>query len=544
MIHEVEPAVLSELHQQLNKMRACRGENCNYYYGKKYTTTTSTPLTTPQTTSAWTQTVANTSGITDKEPTVISTENAVTLATAPSSYPDRLSSPLPTESRSEGVASTPESSVDSSETTESSEVLSFTTVTPTVGSIQPENLTTKPLEKKTSRRGNEKTSEENSGEEVTQESLKKSKQYKKKITTEESVMSPTNSVQNGSEGLGNTSESVVNTTKTTVDASAAMETSTFTTSAPTKANAKTEQLTMKPIKRKTSKRRKGKNSHEKGVREAESKGGKAKKNLKKFKKSKKKSPKTSLPLPTESMVPGKPLTTPRDIPYPFSISAKSEKPEKPTRSALTFTNGSEEGPTVFVNASEPEPSSLETRLSTTVPKSWTAVSREENTSDMKLREYSTVKPTRRKSTKRRKNGEKEGKGPSKKSKKLKKGKKKSSGKGVLLTPSNTGSSAENEEISKPSENQTRNETNSEPEKPKLGEHEDSKENQESTEISRKRNRKPSGKRQNRNSKKRSKKPTKRPQASQISEGGVDEDETVSPEGGGSEFEQELSPLDP
>ena len=521
----MEPAVLSELHRQLNKMRACRGENCNHYYGKKYTT--SAPLTTPLTTSTWTQTVATTSGITDGKPTAISTENTLTLPTAPSSYPDLLSSPLPTESRSEGFASTPENSVDSSETTESSEVLPFTTVTPTVGRIKTENLTTKPLEKQTSRPGNEKASEENSGEEATQESLKRSKQYKQKITTEESVMSPTSSVQNRSEDLGNTSESVVSTTKTTVDASEAMKTSTFTTSVPTKENAKTEQLTMKPIKRKTSKRRKGKNSHDK-----------------KFKKSKKKSLKTSLPLPTESMVPDKPLTTPRDIPYPFSTTTKSEKSEKPTESALIFTNGSEEVPTVLVNASQPEPSSLESRLSTSVPKSWTAISREENTSDMNLKEYSTVKPTRRKSTKRRKNGEKEGKGPSKKSKKLKKGKKKSSGKGVLLTPSNTGSSAENEEISKPSENQTRNETNSGPEKPKLGENEESKENQASTEISRKRNKKPSGKRLNRNSKKRSKKPTKRPQASQISKGGVDEGETVSPEGGGGEFEQEFSPLDP
>ena len=541
----MDPAVLSELHQQLNEMRACKGENCNHYYGKKYadTDTTAAPLTTPVPTSIWTQTVATTSGMTSGETNVSSTENTINSPTAPSRIPDRLPSSLPSEShsediknQSEGFASTSESSVDSSETTDSSEFLAVTSMTSTVGRIQTESLTTKQMEEETTRYGKEKTPEDNSGEEYTQESLKK------KITTEESVMLPTNSVQNRSEDLGNSSQSVVNTTSTSVDASEAIKTTTFTISAPAKAKAETEQPTMKPIKRKSSKRRKGKNSHENGAREAEFMGEKAKsKSLKKSKKSKKKTPKIFVPLPTESMVPDKPLTTPRNIPYSFNTTTKSEKSKKPTGSPLTFTNGSEEVPTVFVNASEMEPSSLE---STTVTKSWTTIPREETTSDINLREYSTVKPIRRKSTKRRKHGEKEGKGPSKKSKKLKKGKKKSSGKGILLTPSNTSSSAENGKTSKPSENQTRIDTNSESKRPKSGEHEDSKDNQASTEISRKRSKRPSGKRLNRNSKKRSKKPTKRPQTSQISEGGVNEGQTVSPEGGGDGFEQQLSPSDP
>lgn len=64
VIHEVEPAVLSQLHEQLNRMRVCRGQGCTHYYGKKYPNenTGSVPLTSSLSPTPWTRTVNNENG--------------------------------------------------------------------------------------------------------------------------------------------------------------------------------------------------------------------------------------------------------------------------------------------------------------------------------------------------------------------------------------------------------------------------------------------------------------------------------------------------
>ncbi|XP_015780893.1 PREDICTED: uncharacterized protein LOC107358832, partial [Acropora digitifera] len=61
VIHEVEPAVLSQLHEQLNRMRVCRGQSCTHYYGKKYPNenTGSVPLTSSLSPTPRTRTVNN-----------------------------------------------------------------------------------------------------------------------------------------------------------------------------------------------------------------------------------------------------------------------------------------------------------------------------------------------------------------------------------------------------------------------------------------------------------------------------------------------------
>ena len=61
VIHEVEPAVLSQLHEQLNRMRVCRGQGCTHYNGKKYPNenTGTVPLTSFLSPTPWTRTVNN-----------------------------------------------------------------------------------------------------------------------------------------------------------------------------------------------------------------------------------------------------------------------------------------------------------------------------------------------------------------------------------------------------------------------------------------------------------------------------------------------------
>lgn len=575
MIHEVNPAVLSELHKQLNRMRACKGEDCHHYHGKTYAefNTTSAPLTATPSLSTSKQTVATSNGTSDGESivnnnggvTVLNKTNGIlfpTVSSSPKTSLESSSNPLTPESRSEvlgnrseGLVSTPESVVDSSEFSTSVE---SSTLTPTEARIKTEEqLENKPTERKNLERRKEKSSPENRESKDKQKSLNKSKKSKKKSSAKESSTGPTKSTipltsKSRSEEFRNHSEGFVNTSESAVDSSETTESSKvspFTTLAPTEARVKTDG-SLKPTEEKTSKRRKSKTSVEKGERKEDTKSEKeTQKSLKKSKKSEKKSAKKRLPLPTNTIDSDKPTEAPRNFSYQSSKSAENGKSkgektireniEKPTESAVKLTTGSDEEPTFFVKTSEHEQGSLETRLSTVLPTSLTTVSSEETASAINLGEYSTVKPTRRKSAKRRKTGGKEGKETLKKSKKLRKTKKKSSGKGASLMNLNT-DSGKYEEVLKVSENQTRVETKSETERPRK--HEGSQEgNKPLTEISRKRNKKPSGKRLNRNSRKRSKKPSKRPKPSQISEGGVAEGGSASPVEGGGGY---ISPSDP
>ena len=571
VIDKVSPAVLSQLHKQLEIMKGCKGGNqCNHYHGKKYVqvNATSAPFTTSPLTSTSKQTAETTRMITDGEFTVsnnkniavVSKPNAIHLPTMLSNLrtsSERTSSPLPSEgasaelgNRSESFVNTPENAVDSSETTKFSSIM---TLAPT------ELRTTETSNNRPEGSGNRL----DDGESTVATSLVTSEETtsttnvfpfttlaptKARIKTEK--LKPTEKVKTfveKEEKKGDKDEKetqgVASTSKITDVTSETMKSSSnvfaFTTSAPSEAIVKTDRLTSKsPVKR-----RKEKTSVGNGGREKDSKGEKEKrKSSKTSRKSKKKSSKNlkSSPSPTNSTFPDKTTEIPRNISDDLSKNTKSKSKnekityvnvEKPTESVITPTN--DNMPTELVITSEREPSSS---VSTILPTSLATLSNEENKSKLDLIEHSTIKPTRRKTARRRKNGKKEGKETLKKSKKLRKTKKKL-GKGVLFK-NNTSSSGDNEDVLKLSKNQTRIQTTSEPEREggitKKG-------NNPSTAISKKRNKKPSGKRLNRNSKKRSRKPSKSPTPSQISEKGVAGGGVVSPvEGGGAD----ISPSDP
>lgn len=69
VIDKVDPAVLAQLHQQLNEMISCQGTDCNHYYGKKHTdvTITSGRVTTTPSQSVSASTIRATNNRTDGE---------------------------------------------------------------------------------------------------------------------------------------------------------------------------------------------------------------------------------------------------------------------------------------------------------------------------------------------------------------------------------------------------------------------------------------------------------------------------------------------
>lgn len=122
----MSPAVLLELHQQLARMRGCKGEHCTYYHGKKYPQHTTSQ---PATTKASTTTVQNTrQRITDMthSPTLSSNMKTPSESSASALTSERSSEDL--VNRSKVVVNTPGSA---DNTTESSEDLLFTTSAPT-----------------------------------------------------------------------------------------------------------------------------------------------------------------------------------------------------------------------------------------------------------------------------------------------------------------------------------------------------------------------------------------------------------------------------
>lgn len=119
----MEPAVLSQLHEQLNRMRGCKGEGCTHYYGKKYPNenTALVPLASSLSPTPWTRTVNN--------------ENSATVNIKNISKP---SAPTPghseqIEDRSKTFVSTPKMPSNVSETAKTSTSSFVTTPQTTEG---------------------------------------------------------------------------------------------------------------------------------------------------------------------------------------------------------------------------------------------------------------------------------------------------------------------------------------------------------------------------------------------------------------------------
>ena len=323
-----------------------------------------------------------------------------------------------------------------------------------------------------------------------------------------------------------------------------------------------ERFTVKPTRGKASKRRKH-GQREARKREKDTHTEKQRqKILKKSRKSKKKSSaRESSLVPTENtkefkgsknqtVAPEKTSESWKNLSNHFSENFENKRPnkvqtsvEKPSEDTVTSEAGSNDLPTTVLGmSSESVTSSLETNISSILPTfASTTLTREENTSGMNLQEHFTVKPTKTKSVKRRKHGERENYSPKKEtpktSKKLRKAKKKLSEKQIPLTTLNSGSSDENKQTIKTAENQTRVESKVEGES---GSELETKGNENGNE-SLKRNKKPTSKRSShRNSKRRSKqRPPKRQRPTQISAGGVAEGgvEPSVQNGAGLAFEQ-------
>lgn len=548
----MSPAVLSQLHEQLNRMRACRGgHQCNHYHGKKYAqiNATSVPLTTPRLMSTSKETQAEiTTMITDSESGVynnrsIAVLGGITTTTMPSTTgtsaelsSTRLHSSRASEERrnlSEGIENTTESA----ETAESSKASPMTTLAPTEKEVG-ETMATGTVQKRLEGSGSytrddarvvtyivtskatESATSVSSVNTVAPTEAEEQKPIPPKPTVIVKTTTPSSASPSTSEDTGKPSEVIAITPKltdaTSTSTNLSRNDSQFTTSAPT---AKTESKV-----RKGTKNRKGK-PIVKGGRKKDKNGKKEKpKGVKKSKKSKKKSSRKSKTLtPTGSSVfPDKATKLPTNSSNEFNENVRNESEhdtvtqvniEKPSESVVTSTTSADDPPIVGANNSTRETSSTETTVSTLFPTSLVTLSNEQSTKNVVSKEYSTVKQPSKKSTKRRKKGEKDN---SKKNKKLRKNIKKS-GKELIM---NTTSSSLGEGL-KISVNQTAIKTESEGQRTESGKAEvDEGQSKSLTDNLKKRNRKPSGKRSNRNSKKRSRKPSKRPTPSPSSQGGV------------------------
>lgn len=541
----MSPAVLSQLHEQLNRMRACRGgHQCNHYQGKKYAhiNATSVPLTTPRLMSTSKERQAETTTmITDDESSVHNNESITT--TMPSTIGTSAeipSRPLLSSGASEErgkLAEGIENTTESMETAASSKPSPMSTLAPTEKGVG-ETMATGRIQKRlegsenytrgdarvvtyvVTSKATESATSVSSLNTVARTEAEEQKPIPSEPTDVVKTTTPSSTTLSTSEDNRKPSQVVAITPKLTDATSTSTKSSRnalpLTTLAPTVKNE---------IKvGKGTKNRKGK-PIVKGERKKDKNGKKEKaKGLKKSKKSKKKSSKKSKNLtPTGSSVfPDKATKIPINVSNELIENVHNDSEhdtvtrvniEKPSESAVTSTTSADDLPIVVANNSTHEPSSSETTASTLFPTSLVTLSNERSTKKIFSKEYSTVKQANKKSTKRRKKGEKDN---FKKNKKLRKNNKRS-GKELIMN-TNTSSSGEGLKLSV---NQTAIETESESRRNESGKAEvDEGKSKSLTDNLKKRNRKPSGKRLNRNSKKRSRKPSKRPTPSLSSQGGV------------------------
>ena len=541
----MSPAVLSQLHEQLNRMRACRGGyQCNHYQGKKYAhiNATSVPLTTPRLMSTSKERQAETTTmITDDESSVHNNESITT--TMPSTIGTSAeipSRPLLSSGASEErgkLAEGIENTTESMETAASSKPSPMSTLAPTEKGVG-ETMATGRIQKRlegsenytrgdarvvtyvVTSKATESATSVSSLNTVARTEAEEQKPIPSEPTDVVKTTTPSSTTLSTSEDNRKPSQVVAITPKLTDATSTSTKSSRnalpLTTLAPTVKNE---------IKvGKGTKNRKGK-PIVKGERKKDKNGKKEKaKGLKKSKKSKKKSSKKSKNLtPTGSSVfPDKATKIPINVSNELIENVHNDSEhdtvtrvniEKPSESAVTSTTSADDLPIVVANNSTHEPSSSETTASTLFPTSLVTLSNERSTKKIFSKEFSTVKQANKKSTKRRKKGEKDN---FKKNKKLRKNNKRS-GKELIMN-TNTSSSGEGLKLSV---NQTAIETESESRRNESGKAEvDEGKSKSLTDNLKKRNRKPSGKRLNRNSKKRSRKPSKRPTPSLSSQGGV------------------------
>lgn len=581
IIDEVSPAVLSELHQQLSKMRDCKGEHCTHYHGKKYPEhTTSLTLPTSQTSHS-------------REPVNITKESlpvirSPTLPSHVKTSSKRSIGPLTSESpyRSEIVLNTSNPANHTSVMTESVGSLSFTISVPTEATLEQSTIQSTLASKwrkvltSVENRAREvetfvgKRTQTFSAEEslplptqntnTTVVSLNKISRSQKNVSShsgdskksngeqiiEEKALQHTvaalaSSAKVPTTAIGKSSESDTSFLETSV--SSILPTSASTTLA-SKEYTSGINLAVKPTREKSPKRRKnGQRVDRKREKETS-------------RKSNKKSAKESLSLPKEntkkfevSKSPDRTSESRTNISNHFRENFKNERSDKEQTNVekpLQAVTGSQDAPTTaFVKPSEPDARSSETKDSSALPTlPATTLTHDEHRSEMNLKEIVTLKPTGKKSAKRRKHGEREHYSSemetAKTSKKLRKAKKKILEK--QSPPLNNGSLDENKQVIKTSGNETQVESKLEGEGSELENNGNKKQNELLPGISRKRSKKPSSKRSaNRNSKKRSKqRPTKRQRPSQISKGGVAKSgiEPLAENGVG--VQEELSPSEP
>lgn len=598
IIDEVSPAVLSELHQQLSKMRDCKGEHCTHYHGKKYPEH-ATPTTLPTSQTFHPREPVNKTK--ESLPVIRSPTLPSHVKTSSKSSAGPLTSERPY--RPEIVVNTSNTANHTSVMTESVESLSFTTLVPTEAKVKKvEQSTIQSTVASKRRKG--LTSVENRVREEVETFVGKKIQT---LSTEESLPLPTQNTNRTVVSLNKMSRSQKNvssqsgdskksnreqiieekplqhtvaavassgTVPTTVigkssesdksfletNFSSILSTSASTTLA-SKEYTSGINLAVKPTRGKSPKRRKnGERVHRK--REKETRVNKQKQKIKETsRKSHKKSAKESSSLLKEntkkfeiSKSPDKTSESRTNISNHFNANFKNERSdkeqaiiEKPLPQAVT---GSQDVPTTaLVKPSKPDARSSETKDSSALPTlPSTTLTHKEHTSEMNLKEIFTLKPTGKKSAKRRKHGEREHNTSemetAKTSKKLRKAKKK-----TLENQSptlNNGSLNGNKQVIKSAENETQVESKLEGEESELENNGNKKQNELLPGISRKRNKKPSSKRfANRNSKKRSKqRPTKRQRLSQVSEGGVAKSGIEQPAENGVGVQEELSPSEP
>ena len=592
----MSPAVLSELHHQLSKMRDCKGEHCTHYHGKKYPEHSTSPALPTSQTSHSRKPVNKTK---ESLPEIRSPTLPSHVKTSSKGSAGPLTSERPYGS--EIVVNTSNAANHTSVRTESVESWPFTTVVPTEAKV-------KRLEQSTiqttvaSNRLKVLTSVENRVNEEAKKFVEKKTQT---FSAEESLPLPTQNTNRTVVSLNKMSRSQKNVSShsgdskksnleqmnvekpfqhtlatmassgkvptTVIGKSSEPDTSfletnvssILPTSAPTTPASKQYtsgiNLIVKPIRQKSPKRRKNGERVDR-KRKKETHVDKQKQKILKSRKSNKKSAKESSSLQKEntkkfevSKSADRTSESRTNISNHFSENFKNERSEKGqmvVEKPLQAVTGSQDVPTTaLVKPSEPDARSSETKDSSALPTSPSAsLTHEEHTSEMNLKGIFTLKPTGKKSAKRRKHGERKHNSSeietAKTSKKLSKAKKKTLEK--QNPPLNNGLLDENKQVIKTAENQTQVESKLEGEGSELENNGNKKQNELLPGISRKRSKKPSNKRSaNRNSKKRSKqRPTKRQRPSQISEGGVAKSGIQQPVEDGVGVQEELSPSEP
>ena len=406
----MSPAVLSQLHQMLSKMKDCKGEHCTHYHGKKYPTTSLSTSQKSHTREPFNKTKGSLAVI--RSPTLPSH-----VETSSKSSAKPLTSERPY--RSEVVVNTSNVAMHTLEMTESAEGVPFTTSVPTQAKV-------KTLEHSTiqstvaSKRRKVLTSVENRQREssplptqninrtvVSNEMSVSHKNFsspsgdsKKSNREEINVAKPSHHTVAAVLSSGNVPTTVISkssesdTSFSEKNGSSILPTS-ASSSLPSKEYTSGMNLTLKPTREKSPKRRKNGQRVDRR-REKNSRLDKQKqKVLKKSKKSKKKSVKEGSPLPKENTIklevsksPDRTSESRKNISNLFSENVKnaeSDKEQMTVEKPSEAVTGSQDLPTTaLVKPSEPDARSSERKDSSALPtSSSTTLTHEESTSKLK-----------------------------------------------------------------------------------------------------------------------------------------------------------------